>query len=388
MALDQLSDKELVSRLSAMCVESRRLLARFLAHLAELEERRLYLDDGYSSLYDFCHRALGMSENAAFTRSMAARTVRRFPALLPRLENGELSLSTMLLLRPHLGADDMEELVAGAAGKSKREVEALLARRRPKPDVPSRIDRVDAPPLALPSLDAGATATLTPPAERPPRIAPLSEDRHEVRFTVSTATREKLERARDLMRHRNPSGDLGVVVDRALDLLLRDLERTIEKKVETPRKTARECEPAAAHVPDPIRREVFARDGEQCAYVAPDGRRCGARAFLEIDHSKARAFGGRHVVDDLRVFCRGHNQRHAVKTMGKDFVERKIQERRASTAATRAARSPEAVRGLVGLGFRERDVLGALDAVAAKHAADTPPALADVIREAIAILAP
>ena len=120
-----------MSRLSALCAEGHALTARLIAHLIEVEERRLDLRAACTSMFDFCRRRLGMSEGAAFRRITAARLVKRFPALLERIERGELHLSTLVLIRPHLDEQNLEELVAALAGKTQRQVEGLLARLAP-----------------------------------------------------------------------------------------------------------------------------------------------------------------------------------------------------------------------------------------------------------------
>ena len=86
-----------------------------------------------------------------------------------RIERGELHLSTLVLLRPHLDEKNVEELAAAVVGKTKRDVEELLARLAPKPDVPSAIVE-----LGTPSTDANATlfadgdASAAPAAPRTP----------------------------------------------------------------------------------------------------------------------------------------------------------------------------------------------------------------------------
>ena len=56
------------------------------------------------------------------------------------------------------------------------------------------------------------------------------------------------------------------------------------------------------------RRPVWDRDGERCAYVSADGRRCGSTYQLELHHRIAFAKGGPTTADKLTVFCRAHNQ--------------------------------------------------------------------------------
>jgi hypothetical protein len=323
MALKELSNDVLVSRLTAICLAGRRLEARLILYLVEVEDRRLDVEQAYSSMFDFCRRKLGMSDGAAFRRIVAARLVRRFPSILPRIESGDITLTNLTLLRRHLTDENAEELVSASCGKSKRAVQELVAARFPQADVPSTIR-----PIGVVGEDDERAAA---------RVTPLSAERHEVRLTVSTETRDKLERARDLMRHRNPSGDLGVVLDEALTLLLEKLEKQREGKAARPRPAPSEqglhAEGKRRPISRAVRREVYARDGEQCAYVDANGNRCPSRAFLELEHIEPHAMGGSDDAENVAVFCSAHNDDAARKKFGRDFIERKIAERRAAAGS-------------------------------------------------------
>jgi hypothetical protein len=346
MRLTHLSDDELVTSLHGLCVDARRLDARVIVYLVEVEDRRLHLLAACSSLFDFCVRRLQMSEGAAFRRINAARLVRRFPVLLAHLESGALHLSTLVLLRDHLTESNVEELALAAARMTKREVEDLVARRAPRPDVPSKIRKLPTPagratagasPVGVIEPATTAPAATSSATSRPTaRIEPLSESRHKVQLTVSTEVRAKLEPARDMMRHRNPSGDLAVVVEQALDALLDKLEKERLAKTSRPRRTS--PRPSKnGHIATAVRREVLARDGEQCTYVDVQGHRCESRTFLELDHVESRALGGESNAENLRVVCRAHNQLHAEQVFGRDHVARMIHFRQRKSAAAPAA---------------------------------------------------
>jgi hypothetical protein len=115
----------------------RRTLAALLAHLVEVEDRRLHLAIGCSSLFEYCRRQLALSEGEAFRRMTAARLARRLPVIFALIASGDLHLTALCLLRDHLTEANHRELFEQAPGKSKREVEELVARLAPRPDVPS-----------------------------------------------------------------------------------------------------------------------------------------------------------------------------------------------------------------------------------------------------------
>jgi hypothetical protein len=378
MQLAQLSDDDLFSRAKALCDEGNRLLARLIVHLIEIEERRLHERRACSSMYVFCCTKLGMSESAAQRRAVAAQLVRRFPSLLGAIERGELHLSNLLLLRDHLRADNVDELVAAVAGKSARQVEVMLARRAPRPDVPAKVERV----AAVPTMLAFEPPAATPPPRRP-RVAPLSEERYAIQLTIGREALAKLERARDLMMHANPTGDLAVVVERALEALVEKLEKQRLAKTTKPQKTKRACK--KGHVAASVRREVFARDGERCTYVDEQtGERCAECGRLQLDHIVPKARGGTDDASNLRVRCRAHNGLWAEECFGKEHVAASIdlRRRRWDERAADLAR-----RGLVNLGFAAKEVSRALDVVSTRHANDDLPLrTAEIIREALGVL--
>ena len=69
-------------------------------------------------------------------------------------------------------------------------------------------------------------------------------------------------------------------------------------------------------IPNAVTRAVCRRDQDQCAYVAPDGRRCTERTFLEFHHLKPYAQGGRATVENISLRCRRHNQYEAELIFG------------------------------------------------------------------------
>jgi hypothetical protein len=301
-----------------------------------------------------------------------------------RIERGELTLSTMALLHEALTEASYEELVQAAAGKTKAEVQALLARRSPKPDVRAAITTI---PMQSAISTLGVAPAPGPAAAAGPQLEPLSETRHKVQFTASDELREKLVRAQDLMRHANAHGDLAVVVERAVDLLLEKLEKQRFGKASRPRQSPEDSDPAS--VSRATRRAVFERDGERCTFTDAEGHRCPATTWLELDHVLARARGGTSEIGNLRVRCRAHNRLYAEQTFGKEHVERRIRERRHPRQRGYVSESCAlAASGLVNMGFRRADVRRALDALSARHGAETLTTIPvqTILREALAVL--
>jgi hypothetical protein len=346
MKLNELSDNDLLSRLHGLRLDARRVDARVIDLLSEVEERRLDLRSACSSLFDFCLRRLGMSEGAAFRRINASRLVRRFPALRKYIEEGTTNLSSLVLLRDHLTEANLEEVVTAASGKTKREIQELLARRAPRPDVPSTIRKLPSPQPTLtqstlmPSSSSAPRPLLPAAPPAPARIEPLSETRYKLTMTASVALRDKLQRAQDLMRHRNPNGDMAVVFERALDALLEKLEKERLGKTSQPRRVPRPAKPG--RISRAARRAVFERDGERCTFLDAQEQRCPAAGFLELDHKQSRALDGSDDAANLRVLCRAHNRLHAEEVFGRAHVARETRMRQRKYAAPSSVTTEDA----------------------------------------------
>ena len=315
-----LSDVALIEEVKAAATRERGATARLVALLAELDARRLYLGEGCSSLFTYCTHVLRLSEHAAYGRIEAARAARRFPVVLDLLAEGAVTLTTITLLGPILTLANHQQVLAEARRLSKREVEHLVARLRPQPSVAERVRKLPTPRTAS-GIDLLADATSevqraaapvgSPPSARPRHVAltPLAPDRYKVQLTVTRATHDKLRRAQDLLRHSLPTGDLAEIVDRAVTLLLDDLERAKLAAVERPRAAGSKAL-GARYIPAAVRRAVWKRDGGRCRFVGAEGR-CTERGFLEFHHIRPHAAGGATIVENLELRCRAHNLHEA-----------------------------------------------------------------------------
>jgi hypothetical protein len=340
LGITSLSDGELLVEVVRLAAIERSATADVIAAIAEVDTRRLYLGQGCSSLFVYCTRILHLSESGAYKRIEAARAARKFPALLGLLNEGAITLTTICLLAPHLNEANNREVFARAMHRSKREVEEIVASLRPQPDAPPMLRKSPADPASPPTKHAmtpllsnagepvvAERATPLPVIERPTSqlvravVRATAPARFKLQVTIGAETREKLRRAQDLMRHSVPAGDVSVILDRALDLLLEDLERRKIAMTTRPRHT--EGRSSSRHIPARVRREVWARDHGACAFIGDRGR-CGETAFLEFHHVKPFAEGGAATIDNIQLRCRAHNQYEADLAFGRTFVLREL----------------------------------------------------------------
>ncbi|MPY86814.1 MAG: hypothetical protein GEU99_02735 [Luteitalea sp.] len=380
----QLSDPDLLREVTRLAARERQATACLVASLAELNARRLYLAEGYASLFAYSTQALHLSEAAAYKRIAAARAVHRFPVILERLAEGTITLSTVSLLAPHLTVANHVALLDEIQHRSKREVERIVARLQPRADVPSSVRKLptttrsphtahtaiqsttkdDAPttlhpdatqvetppsrpstvrpsaagaarpPMSPPTPDARgrkhdsstvadtgsaegrrAHATATPADAPRAAVTPLAPARYKVSFTVGAETYEKLRQAQDLLRHVVPNGDLAVLFDRALTLLLDQVAKTKLAATDTPRASDGPAR-GSRRIPAAVKRAVWERDGGQCAFVSASGHRCTERGWLEFHHGVPYARGGEASVENTSLRCRRHNAHEAERDFG------------------------------------------------------------------------
>ncbi|MBI5480454.1 MAG: hypothetical protein HY906_16440 [Deltaproteobacteria bacterium] len=379
-ALAHLPAAEVLDRLVA---RDRQLTAVLLAHLAEVDARRLYLRAACSSTFGYCVERLHLSEPSAYKRVRASRAARAFPVIFELLARGEIHLAAVTLLAPYLTEANHRELLTAAVHKSKREVEELVASRFPAADVRDLVRRLPARSAAGPGLTAPAAApaaaapdpppaavvagpaavapafvsaagapgdraasTLSPPTpDRPPPapvVVPLSADRYRVQFTATREVRDRLCEAQDLLRRDLPDGDLNTIIGRALELLVQDLRRRRFAATPRPRTTATDADGTrrSAHIPNAVKRAVVARDGAQCTYVDAEGHRCRERGRLEFHHCEPQGQGGVHRVETITLRCHLHHALDTVRAYGEVRVARAIAARRAPKPPSRLAPGP------------------------------------------------
>jgi hypothetical protein len=281
--LSDLPDTELVAEVGRRAARERQATADLIRALIEFDRRRLYLAEGQPSLFAYCTAVLHYSEHGAFNRIEVARAAARWPQLLACLEDGSLHLAGARLLAPHLTKENLDMALAASRHKSKREIEEVAAGL----------------------------------AQRAMLVA-VAAGQYRLHLTISRATRDKLRQIQALLSHQVPDGNPAVIVDRALELLLKDLQRQRTAATQRPR-AARSPKPRSRHIPAAVKREVWTRDEGRCAFVGRQGR-CGERNFLEYHHVVPHAEGGPPTTANIELRCRSHNAYEAEVHFGADVM--------------------------------------------------------------------
>ena len=346
-SLTHLSNEELRRALSTKAANEKEATAELIAHIAEFDERKLYLPAAYPSMLAYCAGELKLSEDAAKKRIQVARVAKGCPAVFEALAEGRVHLTGLRLLAPHLTPENADELLAAATHKSMDDIERTLAERNPRLDVPAQV--VAVPP---PASVQGAAGPASGPevvanresegAARHPhaRVAPLSAEAFAVQFTRSLDADKRFRYLQDLLGHQVSRADITEVYDRAVKALIAKMEDVRFGVCKRPR-GASGSSSNPSYVSRQAKREVWIRDGGQCTYESESGHRCEARGDLEFDHKTEVARGGEATVDNLRLRCRGHNQHTAEQAFGAGFMKQKREQAKAAAARRKAEREKE-----------------------------------------------
>ena len=162
-----LSDRALLRQTGTLVQHERHLLGAVIDHLSEIETRRLYLQRGCSSLFDYAVRELGYSEAAAGRRIGAVRLCADQPGARERLRDGSLTLSAAA------------------------ELQWAFDRQRRRGSISGIASSAPAGSAAAASAPAGAAALDDPAADSAPVVAPRASD-SEPPLVLDAAGRQKL----------------------------------------------------------------------------------------------------------------------------------------------------------------------------------------------------
>src|ERR1700674_951461 len=281
--MESTSARDLDRRLADLVRRERHLAVQFVVELAGFAKRELYRELGYTSLFYYCVRQLGLSKSSAFRRSEAARLIARFPVIADRLAQGRLAPRPLVELREVLTEENHAAVLTRAEGKSQEEAQLLAVEYRPKP-VPRDVVRALAMPPGL-SRSPGSPAPIAPSAppalpapfgagdlvpagtKRPPLppevVKPLTPELRRLNVTVTADFIDELEQVRVALSHQCPDGNFEQVVREAFKLVL---ERDRKRKALTDRPRAQSEIPGEKDraksendrsVPAPVKRTVW-----------------------------------------------------------------------------------------------------------------------------------
>ena len=323
-----LSDQDLLESTRHAARVEREATTEVLHRLREVERRRLFVDLGFPSLFEYAVGDLKYSAPSAQRRIDAMRLLRDLPELEEKLQSGSLSLSvlsqaqkffrTEAKIEKPLEPRAKLELLAELEGKSTREVDRELVSRSSEP-------------LAM----------------RRETVRVVTETHSELKFLATKDTLDQMETTRGLLGHSHSELSLGELVavmakialeklDPARDPKRARLVKSAAPSVSTaaaPKDQAAQSVPAPEsseasgydesrghegrreHIPAQVRRGIWKRAEGKCVL-------CRGIYRLQVDHIHPVAKGGTNTPENLRLLCFHCNQRQADLKLGRDQMER------------------------------------------------------------------
>ncbi len=284
MDVKKLSNDELWNNTTALAVRERNLTLEVLQHLQEIEDRRLHLDRGYGSLYDYAIKELKYSEGAAYRRIQAMRLLRQVPEVGEKISQGELNLTSVAKVQTAFrkeGEEKKKQILEEIQGKNSKEVDRHLSQWHE--------------------------------VTKKEHARWLNVDCVQLTVLLKRPSFEGLNDLKAIKSHTH----------KTFSEVLEDLIHLGQEKWNPLQRTANSqrvrsaSTPDRRYIPSAVRSEVWKRDQGQCTFTHPaSGQRCGARHYLQVDHILPVALGGKSDMENLRLLCAQHNQHRAKKTFG------------------------------------------------------------------------
>ncbi len=273
--LKSLTKDELILSAEEAVKTERLSTLQVIHHFREIERRRLYLEKGYSSLFEMVTKRFGFSAAGAQRRISSMRLIRDMPEAEHQIEIGELSLTaaasvqSFFMVQIGLPKTEKAKVLSSCLNKSSREVEKELATRQPLKDKRDDIRYTNADRLRM-SLN-------------------ISEDLY-----------EKLQKLKHLHKLKKIEDVILLLADKALAPATKGLE---VNSLPAPEVRTR-------YIPKVTKRIVIKKNPDkQCDYIDPiTQKRCEETHKLQFDHIKPYSQGGPNLAENLRLLCGQHNR--------------------------------------------------------------------------------
>ncbi len=282
-------------RLAAKTEQS--LTLQVIELIAEIDRRKLYLDLGFGSIFEFVTKDLGYEPTSAMRRIQAARAISEMPELKAKIADRSLSLSVVSQAQSFLrkkandqgkkiSTEEKTELYKILENKSAREAEKELFKI--------------APELCLKSKEQEKI---------------LSENLTELRFVIDAETKAKTDELRLWLSHQNPDMAQAQFYKIMVEKLHRQLDPNKPAKPQfdfSPSITDAETDAAkkrSRHIPTAIKNLVWRRDLGCCRFVdAKSKKKCESKYQVQLDHIHPFRHMGEHRAENLRLYCGKHNR--------------------------------------------------------------------------------
>jgi hypothetical protein len=361
--LKSLTHEELIERTRFWVAEERKAQMALIECLREVQNRSLHLEMGYSSLWDFATRFLGLSEGAAQRRISAMRLSEELPEVKAALESGHLSLSNASQIQGFFKR-------AKNQGREKSNPEKrVIVSEILAVQLPAVVDTANPDNKKAADLPIGISqkkceqllADLAPEVKSTAeRARPVAPGKVELKITLDSSAMETLKDLKDLLAHQLTHGTYSELIALLADQSHKRVRKSrsgftqsesavpsgaaaaivaTQSQTQTQTQTQSQAQTQSHRVspaeigfptsqlrkviPAGVRKHSWNRAQGQCEYSTPAGVRCRSRYRLQLDHCLPLAFGGDNDLDNLQWLCTAH---HGFKTR-REFKSESLERR-------------------------------------------------------------
>ena len=330
MNLKNISNDELLSSTKKLSEDERQFTTKILHHLKEIESRRLHLQMGYSSLFEYAVKELKYSEDSAYRRISAMRLLKNLPEIENKINDGSITLAGAAKIQRFIRAQDKEnflikkEIFATAAmldtQVSAQQMDAFSIKLETKKDKLTWIETLENKSLQEIEKEI---IKLNPETLSQEKIRHITEDKFEIKLIIDEELKNQLDQLKNLLSHKNPNMSYQEVIKHTAQIGLKKLNPTHSFQAQK-FKNENESQPIvqrnvsgltrrlasnSRYVPSTIKQEVYMRDKGCCTYADPKTKRqCTSRHLLQYDHRYPLSLGGETSVNNLRLLCFQHHK--------------------------------------------------------------------------------
>lgn len=320
----KLTQEELIAKIKSLAQEERRVTLELLQHLKEMDTRKLYLDLGFSSLFEYLTKELSYSESSAYRRIQSMRMIKEIPELEGKVASGAVNLSTLTQVSRFF-----KRQAESSSGQTQIETEEQSSSRIWSSDEKlSLIGALENKSSRTVERELAALSPENPAAER---FRAISSKQTELKIILNREQLNKFNRLKSLMSHKNLSS--AELIEAALDVVLEKVDPA--RKEERARNRLKKLKTASAslkprvedgvslvptnnkkikeksrYIAQAVRRKVWIKGDGRCSYVDPaTKRKCESQHFIQIDHIQPFHQDGDNSEKNLRLLCGEHNRR-------------------------------------------------------------------------------
>ncbi len=306
-SFNNLTDTSLVSCFENLVRRERKITAQVLECIGEIDKRKLYLEKGCTSLFDYLVKDFGYSPGAAMRRIDGARLLKELPEIGEKFESGTLTLSQATQVQRAsrelkktknkvVQSNQKRELIHQIENLNQKETEQTLATLLDLTLIPAQKEVVH--------KNQSVTLTITLTAEQ---MQILEHAQNMISHSVphkswaDTLTYLAQKEITRRTSNRPPKSITAATAAENQSNFKKPAGKTTLSTQDTQATSKRRA--LAARV-----RKKLIHPLAVCEYHDSKGRKCSNTRFLQIDHIQSLSRGGTNHIDNLQVLCGVHNR--------------------------------------------------------------------------------